>query len=192
MFIFFKPWAVYFFFFLSSKETKFLMFLLHVRYLFLFQRRARSNFFLYEQVVYAQLRIRPGEWDTQTSLKSWDTNGSPNLGHTTKPCDSQQKNRTCRILGFTFPANHRVKFKKYEERDKYLDLARKLKKIMEPGGNGGTNCSWRTWNNLQRFDKVTGRLRNQRTTRDHSDQNITKIGQNTEKSPWDLKKFAIN
>ena len=33
----------------------------------------------YEQVVYAQPRIYPREWDAQTSLGFWDTNESLNL-----------------------------------------------------------------------------------------------------------------
>ena len=38
----------------------------------------------YEQVVYAQPRIRSGEWDTQTSLGFSYTNKLANLGQTTK------------------------------------------------------------------------------------------------------------
>ena len=59
----------------------------------------------YKHVVYAQLGIRPGEWEAQTSLVFWDTNRSPHLGQTTRPCHIQQKKkkkkkkkreRTCR------------------------------------------------------------------------------------------------
>ena len=38
-----------------------------------------------------QPRIRPGKRDAQTSQGFWDTNGSPDLGQTTRPSDSQQK-----------------------------------------------------------------------------------------------------
>ena len=88
----------------------------------------------YEQVVYASTRIRPREWDTQTSLEFWDSNGSPNLGQTIRPRDSQYKKTkrnkegTCRVANFTVPANHRVKLKESEKKNKYLDLARELKK----------------------------------------------------------------
>ena len=34
----------------------------------------------YKQMVYAKPNIYPGEWDAQTPLGFWDTNGSPNLG----------------------------------------------------------------------------------------------------------------
>ena len=36
--------------------------------------------------------------------------------------------RTCRIVDYVVPANHRIKLKESEKRDKYLDLARELKK----------------------------------------------------------------
>ena len=39
-------------------------------------------------------------------------------------------------------AYHKVKFKESEKKDKYLDLARELKKTMEHEGNGDTNCNW--------------------------------------------------
>ena len=47
----------------------------------------------YEQVVYAQPRTSPGEWDVQISLWFWVTNRSPNLSQTTRPSDSQQKKK---------------------------------------------------------------------------------------------------
>ena len=37
------------------------------------------------------------------------------------------KKRTCRIVDIAVPANHRVKLKESEKRDKYVDLARELK-----------------------------------------------------------------
>ena len=43
----------------------------------------------------------------------------------------------------------------------------------------------------QRLGKETGRLRNQRASRDHPDYIIIKIGQNTEKSPGDLRRHAV-
>ena len=47
----------------------------------------------YEQMVYIQSRIRPRKWDTQSSLGFCVTNWSFHLGQTTKPRDSQQKER---------------------------------------------------------------------------------------------------
>ena len=43
----------------------------------------------------------------------------------------------------------------------------------------------------QRLGKETGRLRNLRTSRGLPDYGIIKIGQNTEKSPGDLRRPAI-
>ena len=40
----------------------------------------------------------------------------------------KEKKRTCRIADFTVPADQRVKLKENEKKDKYLDLARELKK----------------------------------------------------------------
>ena len=37
--------------------------------------------------------------------------------------------RTCIIVDFTVPADHRIKLKECEKKDKYLDLARELKKL---------------------------------------------------------------
>ena len=45
----------------------------------------------YAQMVYSQSEIHPEKWDAQTSRGFWDTNGSPNLGQTTKSHDCQQK-----------------------------------------------------------------------------------------------------
>ena len=39
-----------------------------------------------------------------------------------------KKERTCRMVDFVVPADHRVELKECEKRDKYLDLARELKK----------------------------------------------------------------
>ena len=58
----------------------------------------------------------------------WHTHGSPNLGQKTRPNNNQQKRRTCKIVDFADPAYHWIKLKECEKKDKYLDLARELKK----------------------------------------------------------------
>ena len=58
----------------------------------------------------------------------WHTNGSPNLGQKTRPYSSQPK-RTYKIVDFAVPAEHRIKLKKSGKKDKYLNLARELKKL---------------------------------------------------------------
>ena len=40
-----------------------------------------------------------------------------------------KKKRTCKTVDFAIPANHRIKLKECEKKDKYHDLARELKKL---------------------------------------------------------------
>ena len=42
---------------------------------------------------------------------------------------NNKKKRTCKIVDFAVPADHRIKLKECEKKDKYLDLARELKKL---------------------------------------------------------------
>ena len=39
------------------------------------------------------------------------------------------KKRICKIVDFAVPADHRINLKESEKKDKYLDLARELKKL---------------------------------------------------------------
>ena len=40
-----------------------------------------------------------------------------------------KKKRICKIIDFAVPADHRINLKEWEKKDKYLDLARELKKL---------------------------------------------------------------
>ena len=40
-----------------------------------------------------------------------------------------KKKRTCKIVDFAIPADHRINLKECEKKDKYFDLARELKKL---------------------------------------------------------------
>ena len=80
-------------------------------------------------MVYAKHRICLCECDAQTPLEFWDTNGSFNLGQTTRPSDSQQKPENLSNVEFAAPADHRVKLKEREQKHKYVDLARELKNV---------------------------------------------------------------
>ena len=42
---------------------------------------------------------------------------------------NNNKGRICKIVDFAVPADHRIKLKECEKKDKYLDLARELKKL---------------------------------------------------------------
>ena len=55
--------------------------------------------------------------------------------------------RTCRIVDFAVSADHRVNLKESEKKDKYLDLARELKKnktkkTVKHESDDYTNCNW--------------------------------------------------
>ena len=84
-------------------------------------------------MVYAQPRTCPKKWQSQTPVGLWYTNGSPNLDPKTKSYNNQQqkkkKTKISKIVDFTVPADHRIKLKGCEKRDKYLDLERELKNL---------------------------------------------------------------
>ena len=63
---------------------------------------------------------------------------------------------------------------------------------MKHEGRGDTNCNWCTQNNPPKIGKGTGRFGNKRISRDHPDNNIIKIDQNTEKSPGDLRRLTVS
>ena len=102
-----------------------------------------------------------------------------------------KQKRTCKIVNFAVAADHRIKLKECEKKDKYLDLARELKKL---------------WNMqvtfipivIGAFGTVTkGLLKGLedlevgRTCGDHPNNSIIKNGQNTKKSPGDLRRLAV-
>ena len=62
---------------------------------------------------------------------------------------------------------------------------------MEPEVDGDTNCNWCASNSSQKLGKEAGKVGNWRTSQDHPNYWIDKIGQNTEKSPGDLKRLAV-
>ena len=95
-------------------------------------------------------------------------------------------------MDFAVPGDHRLKLKESEKRDRYQDLARELrKKTMEHESDGDTNYNWGALYSYQKIDKGTGGLGNKKSNGDHLNYSIIKIGQNTEKSPGDLRRFAV-
>ena len=59
--------------------------------------------------------------------------------------NNKKKNGICKIVDFAVPADNRIKLKECEKKDKYLDLARELKKSMEHAGDDCANCDWCFW-----------------------------------------------
>ena len=53
----------------------------------------------------------------------------PDLITIAKKKKKKKKKRTCKIVDFAVFADHRIKLKEYEKNDKYLHLARELKKL---------------------------------------------------------------
>ena len=82
-------------------------------------------------MVYAQPSTCPREWHSQTPMGLWHTNGSPNIGQKTRPSNNQpqKKKKIRKIVDFVVTADHRIKLKECEKRDKYHDLARELKNL---------------------------------------------------------------
>ena len=82
-----------------------------------------------------------------------------------------KKKRTCQIVDFAVPADFRVKMTENEKKDKYRDLARKLKKnptkTVEHQSDSYTNFNWCSWYSHQRIGTGTGGLGNKRTSGDH-------------------------
>ena len=62
---------------------------------------------------------------------------------------------------------------------------------MEHAGDNYTNCNWCVWNCNKRITKGTGGLGNWQKGGDHPNDSIIKNGQNTEKSPEDLRRLAV-
>ena len=59
--------------------------------------------------------------------------------------NKKKKKKICKIFDSAVPSYHRINPKECEKRDKYLDLARELKKTMDHEGDNYTNCDWCLW-----------------------------------------------
>ena len=77
-------------------------------------------------MVYAQPRICTGEWNAQIP---WDFEIQTDFLISARRPDQiimNERERTCRTVDFSLPADHWVKLKENEKKDKYLGLAREL------------------------------------------------------------------
>ena len=81
-----------------------------------------------------------------------------------------KRKRTCKIVDFAVPADHGLKWKESEKKDKYLDLTRELKKTVEHESDDYSSCNWCSWYSHQRFKKgleglkMTGQVETIQTT----------------------------
>ena len=103
----------------------------------------------------------------------------------------EERKRICRTVDFDVPADHGVKLKESEKRDKYMDFVRELKKTTEHESDCDTNCNQCTLYSNQMIGKGTRGIENKRTSGDHPNYSIIEIGQNTEKSPGDLRRHGV-
>ena len=62
---------------------------------------------------------------------------------------------------------------------------------MEHKGENYTNCDRCFWQGNKRIIKGPGRFRSWRLSGDHPNNSIVENGQNTEKSPGDLRRLAV-
>ena len=86
-----------------------------------------------------------------------------------------------KIVDFALPADHRIKLKECEKKDKCLDLARELKKLWNMKGTIVRIV-------IGAFGPITkGLLKGQVDL----EVGITENGQNTEKSPGELRRPAV-
>ena len=104
-------------------------------------------------------------------------------------------------MDFAVPADHRVKLKESEKKDKYLNIARELKKlwnikvtvipILIDALGPVTRVLVPGPEDLEIRERVETIVGNRKTSRDHPNYRIIKIGLNTEKSPGDLRRLAV-
>ena len=121
----------------------------------------------------------------------WDINASPNPDQTTRPCDNQQKQkRTRQIVDFAVPTDHRIKLKECEKEISTRTLLDNWK-TMEQESDSNTNCNRCTrYSHHQNISKRIVGIRIKSTSGDHPNYTV-KIGQNTEKSPRNVKRFTV-
>ena len=92
-------------------------------------------------------------------------------------------------MDFTLLADHIVKLKENEKKNKYLDLARGLKKLY----NSKVTITSIIIGVLGTANKgLMQGLGNIRVSGDHPNYYIIEIGQNTEKSPEDLRRLKAH
>ena len=93
--------------------------------------------------------------------------------------NSTKRKRISKIVDFAVPADHRINLKECEKKDKYLDLARELKKLW----NMKVTIVPIVIGSLGTILKRPGRLGNWWTSRDYPNDSIAENGQNADTSP---------
>ena len=94
-------------------------------------------------------------------------------------------------MNFAVPADHRVKLKGKEKKDKYLDLAWGLKKLRNMKATIIPILTGAIDTVIKELVQGTGGLGNNWTSGNYPNYYIIEIGQKTEKSPGDLRRLAV-
>ena len=68
-------------------------------------------------------------WDFNIQTDHLIPTRRPDLIISNNNNNNNKKKRICKIVDFAVPADHRINLKEDEKKDKYLDLARELKKL---------------------------------------------------------------
>ena len=82
-------------------------------------------------MVYAQLLENDSHqllWDFNLQTDHLIPARRPDLLIINKKKKKEKKKRICKTVDFAVPADHRINLKESEKKDKYLDLAREIKK----------------------------------------------------------------
>ena len=143
-------------------------------------------------MIYAQPRICPREWYVQTTIGFWNTNGSPNLGQTTRSHHNRQKKGNLENCELCSPGKPQSENKRMWKEGQVPGPSSGTEKAVEQESDDNTNCDCCSWYRHQRISTRTGRLGNKRTSGDDPNYCIIKIGQNSEKISGDLRRLVVS
>ena len=136
-------------------------------------------------MVYAQTRII---WENETHNILRDFGMQTDYQIPARRERDRDRERSSGTVDFAVPADHRIKIKENDEKDKYIDLAGELKKLWNmkvtviPIVIDVFGTISKGWN--ERFG-------NWRTSQDYLKNSIIEIGHNIEKNPGDLSRVAV-
>ena len=81
-------------------------------------------------------------WDFDIHTDHLISARRPDLIIINKKKRTKKKKKTCKIMDFSVPADHRIKLKESEKKYKFLELTRELKRTIEHESDSYTNRDW--------------------------------------------------
>ena len=94
-------------------------------------------------------------------------------------------------MDFAVPVDHREKKERKRKETQVRGPPKRTKKFIDHENDDVTNFYLSAWNEPQKFGKGIQRIVNQKTNQDHPDYNIVEIGQNSEKTPGNLRRLTV-